>query len=47
MIFLDLEDAVAWLTSEPWADAARVGITGHSYGGFMTAFARRSLSAML
>lgn len=35
----DLEDAVDWLTAHPWADASRVGITGHSYGGFMTAFA--------
>ena len=35
----DLEDAVAWLTANPWADDARVGISGHSYGGFMTAYA--------
>ena len=36
----DLEDAVDWLcTANPWADAERVGITGYSYGGFMTAFA--------
>ena len=35
----DIEDAVDWLCANPWADAARVGITGHSYGGFMTAFA--------
>ncbi len=36
---MDLEDAVAWLTALPWADGQRVGITGGSYGGFMTAFA--------
>ncbi|MBL8900707.1 MAG: DPP IV N-terminal domain-containing protein, partial [Planctomycetes bacterium] len=36
----DLEDAVDWLCKTfPWADASRVGITGWSYGGFMTAFA--------
>jgi len=35
----DLEDAVAWLTANPWADAGRVGITGYSYGGFMSAYA--------
>ncbi len=35
----DIEDAVDWLTAHPWADASRVGITGHSYGGFMAAFA--------
>jgi dipeptidyl-peptidase 4 len=35
----DLEDAVEWLCDHRWADASRVGITGHSYGGTMTAFA--------
>ncbi|NQU50760.1 MAG: DPP IV N-terminal domain-containing protein [Planctomycetes bacterium] len=35
----DLEDAVDWLCAKPWADADRVGITGYSYGGFMSAFA--------
>ncbi|HED66888.1 MAG TPA: S9 family peptidase [Planctomycetes bacterium] len=35
----DLEDAVAWVTENPWADASRVGITGGSYGGFISAFA--------
>ncbi|HEX9794440.1 MAG TPA: S9 family peptidase [Planctomycetota bacterium] len=35
----DLEDAVAWLTAKPWADAGRIGITGSSYGGFMSAYA--------
>jgi dipeptidyl aminopeptidase/acylaminoacyl peptidase len=35
----DLEEAVAWLCQNPYADATRVGISGHSYGGFMAAFA--------
>lgn len=35
----DLEEAVDWLTKHPWVDAARVGLSGHSYGGYMTAFA--------
>jgi dipeptidyl aminopeptidase/acylaminoacyl peptidase len=35
----DLETAVTWVTSHPWADAGRVGISGGSYGGFMTLFA--------
>jgi dipeptidyl-peptidase-4 len=36
----DLEDALQWIAhNEPAADVARVGITGWSYGGFMTAFA--------
>jgi len=35
----DLEEAVAWLTKNPWADATRVGLSGHSYGGYITAYA--------
>ncbi len=35
----DLEEAVAWLAKNPYIDASRVGISGHSYGGFMAAFA--------
>jgi len=35
----DIEDAVAWLTAHEWADGTRVGIAGHSYGGFMAAYA--------
>ena len=30
---------VAWLTSQPWVDADRIGIWGWSYGGYMTALA--------
>ncbi|MBY0514567.1 MAG: DPP IV N-terminal domain-containing protein, partial [Gemmataceae bacterium] len=36
----DLEDAVAWLAKKtPWVDTTRVGISGHSYGGFISAYA--------
>lgn len=35
----DLEEAVAWLAEKPYIDAKRVGISGHSYGGFMAAYA--------
>jgi dipeptidyl-peptidase-4 len=35
----DLEEAVAWICQNTWADISRVGISGHSYGGFMAAFA--------
>jgi len=35
----DLEAAVDWICKNPWADARRVGLSGHSYGGFITAFA--------
>jgi dipeptidyl-peptidase-4 len=35
----DLETAVDWLTAKPYVDAKRIGLSGHSYGGFMTAYA--------
>ena len=35
----DLEDAVAWATGEGWVDPQRVGISGHSFGGYITAYA--------
>src|SRR5207253_7151962 len=35
----DIETAIKWLTAHPWADAKRVGMSGHSYGGFLTAYA--------
>jgi len=35
----DLEDALDHVCENAWADPTRVGITGWSYGGFMTAFA--------
>jgi dipeptidyl-peptidase-4 len=39
---LELEDQIAgaaWLASQPFVDGARIGIYGHSYGGFMAALA--------
>jgi dipeptidyl aminopeptidase/acylaminoacyl peptidase len=35
----DIETAIRWLTEQPGIDATRVGMSGHSYGGFMTAYA--------
>lgn len=35
----DIEDGVRWLIDEGIADPQRIGITGHSYGGYMTAYA--------
>jgi dipeptidyl-peptidase-4 len=35
----DLEDGFAWLKSQPYVDASRIGIWGWSYGGFMTSYA--------
>jgi dipeptidyl-peptidase-4 len=36
---LDYEDAVKWLRSKPFVDSTRIGITGSSYGGYMTCMA--------
>jgi dipeptidyl-peptidase-4 len=36
---LDYEDAVKWLLKKPYADGTRMGITGSSYGGYMTCLA--------
>jgi dipeptidyl-peptidase-4 len=36
----DLEDAIDWMAKHfSWVDPSRVGISGGSYGGFITAFA--------
>ncbi|MBO0698155.1 MAG: DPP IV N-terminal domain-containing protein [Zavarzinella sp.] len=35
----DLDDAMDWLAAYPWVDAKRLGLSGHSYGGYMTAYA--------
>lgn len=36
---LDYADAVKWLRAKPWVDASRMGITGGSYGGYVTCLA--------
>jgi dipeptidyl-peptidase-4 len=35
----DLEDGVAWLVEQGYADPERIGLWGWSYGGFLTAYA--------
>jgi len=35
----DIEEAIEWLKDKPYVDDERIGMSGHSYGGFMTAFA--------
>jgi dipeptidyl-peptidase 4 len=35
----DIESAIGWLTQQPFVDASRIGMSGHSYGGFLTAYA--------
>jgi dipeptidyl-peptidase-4 len=36
---LDYEDAVKWLRTKSYIDSTRIGITGTSYGGYMTCLA--------
>jgi dipeptidyl-peptidase 4 len=36
---LDYADAVRWLREKPWVDAGKMGMTGSSYGGYMTCMA--------
>jgi dipeptidyl-peptidase 4 len=36
---LDYVDAVKWLRNKPYIDATRMGITGSSYGGYITCLA--------
>ena len=35
----DVEDGVAWLHGQPYVDAARIGLEGWSYGGFLVSYA--------
>jgi dipeptidyl-peptidase-4 len=35
----DIETMIKWITDHPWADARRVGMSGHSFGGYITAYA--------
>ncbi len=35
----DIEEAIQWLKQQPYVDGERIGMSGHSYGGFMTAYA--------
>ncbi|MBK8883095.1 MAG: prolyl oligopeptidase family serine peptidase [Bacteroidales bacterium] len=36
---LDYEDAVKWLRKKPYVDSTKIGMTGTSYGGYMTCLA--------
>ena len=35
----DLETAAKWLSNNAWVDSSRIGLSGASYGGFITAYA--------
>jgi len=35
----DIKTAINWLKQKPYVDGSRIGMSGHSYGGFMTAYA--------
>lgn len=35
----DLQSVCDWLKTQTWVDASRIGLSGHSYGGYFTALA--------
>jgi dipeptidyl aminopeptidase/acylaminoacyl peptidase len=35
----DIKDGIGWLKQKPYVDGSRIGMSGHSYGGFMTSYA--------
>ncbi|MCF7976206.1 MAG: S9 family peptidase [Phycisphaerae bacterium] len=35
----DITEAIEWLKAKPFVDPNRIGMSGHSYGGFMTSYA--------
>jgi dipeptidyl-peptidase 4 len=35
----DITDAINWLKQKPYVDGARIGMAGHSYGGYITSYA--------
>ena len=32
----DIKDAINWLKQKPYVDGSRIGMAGHSYGGYIT-----------
>jgi dipeptidyl-peptidase 4 len=35
----DIKDGIGWLKQRPYVDGSRIGMAGHSYGGYMTSYA--------
>jgi dipeptidyl aminopeptidase/acylaminoacyl peptidase len=35
----DIKTAIKWLKQKPYVDGTRIGMSGHSYGGYITAYA--------
>ena len=35
----DIKEGIAWLKQRPYVDGSRIGMSGHSYGGYMTSYA--------
>jgi dipeptidyl-peptidase-4 len=35
----DITDAINWLKKKPYVDGSRIGMAGHSYGGYITSYA--------
>jgi dipeptidyl-peptidase 4 len=35
----DIKEAITWLKQKPYVDGSRIGMAGHSYGGYITSYA--------
>lgn len=35
---IDIDTLITWLNSNPWVDSTHIGMSGFSYGGFMTSY---------
>ena len=35
----DIKEAINWLKQKPYVDGSRIGMAGHSYGGYITSYA--------
>jgi dipeptidyl-peptidase-4 len=42
----DLETVCRWLGEQSWVDRGRIGLSGHSYGGYFTAYAMTHLDCI-
>lgn len=42
----DLQSVCDWLKSQSWVDGSRIGLSGHSYGGYFTALAMTRLDCI-
>ncbi|MEY3459957.1 MAG: Prolyl tripeptidyl peptidase precursor, partial [Planctomycetota bacterium] len=42
----DLQSVCRWLADQTWVDSTKIGLSGHSYGGYFTAYAMTHLDCI-